>query len=121
MSDAKIKNFTDLIAWQQAHRCALEVYKATSMFPADERFGLTNQMRRAAVSVTSNVAEGFGRKTKNEKKQFYYIASGSLSELQSQIILARDLGYIDTSEYNALFAQLRQSYRLLNGLISFVS
>ena len=77
----RIKSFTDLIAWQEAHKLALIVYKTTKKFPENEKFGLVSQMRRSAVSITSNIAEGFSRVSKKEKLQFYAIARGSLTEL----------------------------------------
>lgn len=121
MEKEKIKNFTDLIAWQEAHSLALNVYKATKAFPKDELYGLVSQMRRAAVSITSNIAEGFGRRSNAEKQQFYSIAGGSLSELQSQMFLARDFGYIDNNLHTELFEQSGNVYKLINGLISYLS
>jgi four helix bundle protein len=82
-----IKSFTDLRAWQEAHKLA-------DSFPSAEQFGLTGQARRAAVSVSSNLAEGFGRDSQKDKEHFYVMASGSLYEVKSQLLLARDLGYI---------------------------
>lgn len=92
----KIRNFEDLKVWQEAHQLALEVYKATDTYPQREIYGLIAQMRRAAVSVPANIAEGFGRKSEKEKLNFYNIAQGSLSELKYYFILARDLGYHQT-------------------------
>ena len=89
----KIRNFEDLQVWQEAHQLALDVYKATGTYPQREQYGLVSQMRRAAVSVPANIAEGFGRKSVKEKLNFYNIAQGSLSELKYYFILARDLGY----------------------------
>jgi four helix bundle protein len=77
-----IKEFTDLRVWQEAHKLVLFIYKNTGSFPTDEKFGLKNQMRRTAVSVTSNIAEGFRRHGYKEKIQFYYLAQGSLTELK---------------------------------------
>ena len=90
----KIKSFTDLIVWQKGHLLVVEIYKLTKNFPKDELFTLVSQMRRSAISVTSNIAEGFCRKGLREKQQFYFIASGSLSELKNQLIVARDVGYL---------------------------
>jgi four helix bundle protein len=90
----KVRNFEELDVWQAAHRLTLDVYKITSSLPQSEMYGLASQMRRAAVSVPSNIAEGFGRIGKKEKLQFYNIAQGSLSELRYDFILAKDLGYI---------------------------
>ncbi len=117
MERAKIKSFTDLTAWKEGHKLVLLVYEAVKGFPANERFGLASQIARAAISVTSNIAEGFSRSSKKEKVLFYRVALGSLTELQNQLVIARDLGYID----GALFAKLaNQSVvvgKLIQGLI----
>ena len=81
--------------WQRAHEVVLLVYKLTSAFPESERYGLTSQMRRAAVSITSNIAEGFGRRTSKDKARFYVQARGSCYEVQSQSYAARDLSYLE--------------------------
>ena len=116
----KIKSFTDLIAWQEGHKLVLQVYKVTSNFPSKETFSLTDQMRRCVVSITSNISEGFSRHGQKEKLQFYYISLGSLSELQNQLLIARDLGYLD----NVLFMKLAEDSvlvsKLINGLIKSV-
>jgi four helix bundle protein len=121
MENKTIKNFTDLHAWKAAHTCLLQTYQLTRTFPSNERFGLTSQMRRAAVSVSSNIAEGFGRRSNKEKKQFYYIAGGSVAELQSQLLAARDLKYASIDDCRSLIEQAVRTHRLINGLISFVS
>lgn len=90
----EIKTFRDLIAWQKAITLAKEVYKATSLMPDSERFGLTAQMRRAAVSVPSNIAEGHGRQSLPDYIRFLKTSRGSLMELQTQLLLAQDLGFI---------------------------
>ncbi len=113
----KIKNFSDLIAWQEAHNLALFVYRNTNSFPKDEIFGLTNQMRRAAVSVTSNIAEGFARNSSKDKSNFYTIARASLAELQSQSVLARDLGYWNKITFIQFAEQSVKVNKLLAGLI----
>jgi len=95
----KTKSFKDLIVWQKAYRLVLEVYKITKDFPKSEIYGLTQQMRRAAVSLPSNIAEGYGRRHKTEYRQFLSMAYGSLSELETpQYLLSIDLGYIKKSE-----------------------
>lgn len=86
--EQKIKSFTDLIAWREAHKLVVLVYKVTEQFPKNEMFSLTDQMRRCGVSISSNIAEGFSRHGKKEKVQFYYMAKGSLTELQNQILIA---------------------------------
>ena len=83
------QSFKDLVVWQRAVQLTLAVYKLTSDFPAAERFGLTNQMRRASVSIASNIAEGYGRATKGEYVQFLGHARGSCSELETQVVIAR--------------------------------
>ena len=114
----KIKEFTDLLSWQESHKLVLLVYKVTKAFPKEEMFGLTSQMRRAAISVTSNIAEGFGRQGYREKVQFYYLAQGSLTELKNQLIATRDIGFLNLSDYGMLDAQAKVAHSLLQGLIS---
>lgn len=93
----EIKRFTDLVVWQEAHKLLLDIYKASQDFPDKERFGLVSQICRAAVSITSNIAEGFSRYHFKDKVNFYYDARGSLSEVMNQLIISRDLGYIPTA------------------------
>ena len=113
----KIRTFRDLIAWQKGHQLTLEIYKITSSFPKEEIFGLTSQLRRAAVSITSNIAEGFSRQSDKEKIQFFYLSLGSNTELQSQILLAKDLNYIDSATHNQLSELSVETSKLINGLI----
>jgi four helix bundle protein len=87
----KIKTFTDLNAWKEGHKLVLLVYKVTSFFPKKETFSLIDQLRRAAISITNNLAEGFSRRGSKEKIQFYSMALGSLTEVQNQIIVAKDV------------------------------
>lgn len=94
-----IQNFKDIIAWQKAHELTLKVYDLTAKFPKHELFGLVSQMRKCAVSVPSNIAEGHKRETKNDTAYFYVIAQSSLEELRYQLILSRDLKYISEKEY----------------------
>lgn len=119
---AKIERYEDLIAWQKSYAVTLLVYRLTTAFPADERFALTQQMRRAAVSVPSNIAEGFGRHTRPDYLRFLDMAMGSLFELQTQLRLAHDLGYCsapnmvqDIAEVERILAGLIRSLRKLNG------
>lgn len=116
----KIKNFSDLFAWQESHKLALVVYDSTKLFPNDEKFGLVSQMRRCAVSIPSNIAEGFGRNTAKDKAQFFTISRGSLLELQSQILIAKDLGYLDPEEAQKLYEQSVKASKLISGLIKTV-
>lgn len=117
MNQGKIKSFTDLNAWKEAHVLVLEIYELTKKFPKDEQFGLTNQIRRAVVSITSNIAEGFSRSSYREKCQFYYMALGSLTEVQNQLLIARDILYITKSEFTVLAGKTVIVSKLLNGLI----
>ncbi len=113
----KIKSFTDLIAWRKGHQLVIAVYKVTNEFPKKEMFALTNQICRCAVSITSNIAEGFSRKGIKEKIQFYYMSLGSVTELQNQLLVARDIGYLSKEEFNNLAEQTIEVSKLLNGLI----
>lgn len=113
----KIQTFTDLIAWQKGHALVLMVYRVTLTFPRNEAFCLIDQMRRCAVSITSNIAEGFSRRGAKEKIQFYYMALGSTTELQNQLLIARDLGYLIQKQFNELASQTVEVHKLLNGLI----
>lgn len=112
----KIKSFTDLYAWQEGHKLVLIIYNITNNFPENERFGLIPQIRRCAVSITSNIAEGFSRNTTKDKVQFYSIALGSLTELQNQLIIARDVGYINNDEFSKVVNQTIVVAKLINGL-----
>ena len=118
MMNTVIKKFTDLNAWKESHLLVLDVYKITKAFPKDEQFALTTQLRRAIVSVTSNISEGFGRFTFKEKARFYYQASGSLSEVENQLIIAKDLGYISPDDHTCIQERITRSYKLLHGLIT---
>ena len=113
-----ITEFTDLLAWQEGHRLVLLIYKLTKKFPREELYSLTDQLRRAAVSITSNIAEGFGRHSYKEKVQFYYLAHGSLIEVKNQIIIARDVGYLKSSAYDDVKLQSDMAHKLLQGLIT---
>lgn len=113
----KIKSFTDLEAWKLGHKLALAIYNKTEIFPDKERFGLTSQLRRAGVSVTSNIAEGFSRRTKKEKVQFYFISLGSLTEVQNQLLLARDIGYLNNSGFQEIATKTVEVSKCINGLI----
>lgn len=113
----KIRSFTDLNAWKEAHKLALDIYKITKTFPPEEKFGLTDQMRRCAVSISSNIAEGFSKKTKKEKAQFFYTSLGSVTELQHQLLLSRDIGYVSNVSFKELASQTIVVSKLTNGLI----
>jgi four helix bundle protein len=111
-------NYRDLIAWQKAKTLALNVYRSTRAFPREEIYGLSSQMRRAAVSVPSNIAEGKGRHSQKEFVQFLYHARGSLLELEPQVSIARDLLYIDLQVFEGLESETQELGRILNGLIN---
>jgi len=113
----KIKSFTDLVAWQEGHKLVLMVYKTTEKFPKKEIYSLTSQMRRCSISITSNITEGFSRQGKKEKIQFYYTARGSLTELQNQLLIAKDVGYLTKSRFQKIAAQTVKVSKLLTGLI----
>ena len=116
MADA----YRDLIAWRKATRLALEIYRATQKFPKDELYGLTSQMRRAAVSVASNIAEGKGRYSRKEFAQFLYRARGSLLELETQLFIARALDYLEPPTSCRIENSTKELGRILNGLIRSV-
>jgi len=118
MEKEKIKSFEDLVVWKEGHKLVLMIYDVTSSFPDNEKFGLVSQMRRCVVSITSNVAEGFGRRGYKEKVQFYYISSGSFSELKNQILIARDIGYLKEKSYNKIINQADYAHKLLNLFIN---
>jgi four helix bundle protein len=117
MERNKIKSFSDLIAWQEGHKFVIMIYKEIKNFPDDERFGLTSQIKRAAVSITSNIAEGFSRHTYTDKIKFYYISQGSLTEIQNQLIIFKDLKYINKEQFDRLANKSINVHKLINGLI----
>lgn len=117
MDQTKIKHFTDLVAWQKNHEFVKLVYQITKNFPEDERFGLTSQLRRAASSITANIAEGYGRYHLKDKVRFFYQARGSSTECQNHIILAHELNLIDGENYNQLKIKSFEGYKILCGLI----
>ncbi len=119
--NTKIQSFTQLEVWKLAHLLVIEIYKTTELFPVKEKFGLTSQMRRSALSITSNIAEGFGRRSKKEKIQFYYIAKGSVTELQNQMLLSKDLEYLEKSKFEHLAATSVSIIKMLNKIISILS
>jgi four helix bundle protein len=111
----KSKSFRDVIVWQKAHAFTLAIYRATEAFPKHELFALTSQLRRAAASISSNFVEGFRKRTTPDKIRFYNIAQGSADECLYQLILAHDLGYLDSSK---LQAELEEVSRLLQGYMN---
>ncbi len=113
----KIQKFTDLYAWQEGHKLVLIIYKETEIFPDKERFSITDQMRRAVVSITSNIAEGFSRRSSKEKGRFYNMAQSSLVELQNQLIISKDISYLTGDKFVKVINQLVTVNKLLSGLL----
>lgn len=116
MGDA-ITSFTKLDAWKEGHKLVLEIYKLVKVFPREETFGLGSQICRAVVSITSNIAEGFSRQSYKEKAQFYAMALGSLTEVQNQLVIARDVGYLSPASFTRIAEQTITVHKILNGLI----
>lgn len=114
----KIKKFQDLFAWQESHKLVLLVYTISKAFPKEELFALTSQIRRAAVSVPSNIAEGYGRPSGKDRVHFFCMAKGSLLEVECQFLIAKDLGYMkNTSLIKTFNEQFEKTDRILTGLI----
>ncbi len=107
------RDFRSIKAWERAHALTLRIYRASSGFPGDERFGLVSQMRRACASIPTNMAEGCGRGTNNELARFIDIATGSASEVEYQLLLARDLGYLPEDEYTEFSGEVVEIRRML--------
>ncbi len=118
---ATVKSFRELVVWQRAIELALEIYKLTKTFPKEEMFGLTSQLRRAAISVASNIAEGQGRRTKGEFVQFLCIARGSNAEVQTQLVIVRGLGYAGEAAIEGCEALALEVAKMLNALLKVVS
>jgi four helix bundle protein len=112
-----LKNYKGLKVWQKSYQLCLDIYKVTKGFPREETYGLTSQIRRAAVSIPSNIAEGYGRKTTPEYIRSLYIAYGSNCELETQILLSGDLGYIDAGKLKRLEDEIGEVERMLKALI----
>ena len=112
-----LKNYKELKVWQKSYQLCLEIYKTTKTFPKNEGFGLTSQMRRAALSVPSNIAEGYGRKTTPDYLRSLYIAYGSTCELETQILLSGDLGYLNMESLSELQRNIGEVERMLKALI----
>lgn len=113
----KIRNFTELNAWKEAHKLVLSIYQIVKKFPNKEQFVLTSQLLRAVISVTSNIAEGFGRQGLKEKIQFYYLAQSSLTEVQNQLLIAKDIGYLPEKDFIKVWSQSIIVHKLIGGLI----
>ena len=114
MVDGKIKSFEELKVWQSSQALAVDVYKITKTFPKDEQFGITNQLRRAAYSISANIAEGFGRDTKKDKAHFYTMAYGSLLEVKNFLYLSNKLRYVPDAQLEQLLASCTTCQKLIN-------
>ena len=117
MHRKKAQNFTDLIVWQKAHAFVLSVYHLSSSFPKTEIYGLTSQLRRAAISIPANIAEGFKKRSSIDTARYMNIAQGSLEECRYYLILSKDLGYAETEQ---LHLQLDEVGKLLYGYINAI-
>lgn len=116
---SEYRTYKQLDVWKKARTFVKEIYVATQFFPRKELYGLVSQMRRCAVSVVSNIAEGYGRQYKKETLQFFHIARGSLYELETQLYIATDLNYIHETRSSELILKLEECRKLLSGLISY--
>jgi four helix bundle protein len=114
----KAERFEDLEVWKKAHGLVVEIYKMTKDFPAEEKFGLVAQMRRAAVSIPANIAEGFKKRTLKDKSHFYNISQGSLEELRYYLLLSSDIGY--SNDNKALLSTSEEVGRMLYGLVKSI-
>jgi four helix bundle protein len=112
-----IHSFFDLDSWKEGHGLVLDIYKITKSFPREEQFGITSQIRRAASSITANLAEGWARYHFKDRTRFYYQSRGSWGEVQNFLVLARDLEYINNSSFDEIFAKTVKVGQLINGLI----
>jgi four helix bundle protein len=115
--EKEIKSFRDLIIWQRGIHLVKEVYKETQIFPKQELYGLTSQIRRSAISIPSNVSEGHIRQHRAEFRQFLSMALGSLAELETQMIIARELNYISNEKSENLIAQMDSLGKMIRGLM----
>ena len=115
-----MKNFKDLLIWQRSHQLTLTIYKASASFPPEEKYGLTSQIRRASASIPTNIAEGCGRQSDAELHRFLTIAMGSASELEYQLLLAKDLTYLSESLFPLLNNELMEIKKMLNAYIQKV-
>jgi four helix bundle protein len=114
-----MKNYKDLDVWKFGRELVLDIYKLTKKFPEDEKYGLISQMRRCAISIPSNIAEGQGRNHSKDSIQFYFVSRGSLYELETQLIISNDLEYTTQSESEAILDKITDCIKLTNGLINY--
>ena len=116
--EKKINDYRDLLVWQKGLGLAKQIYQLTQSFPNEERYGLTTQIRRAAVSIPSNIAEGQARSGKKEFIQFLYFARGSLAEIDTQCLIAKDLGYVSEKQYEDIYTTIDELKRMLYSLVN---
>ena len=112
-----LKNYKELKVWQKSYELCLEIYRITAKFPKGEKYGLTSQIRRSVVSIPSNIAEGYGRKTTRDYVRMLYISYGSVCELETQVLLAGDLDLIEKGEWGTLIKDITEIERMLKALI----
>lgn len=112
-----MKDFRKLKVWEKAHQLVLNVYRLTSAFPTEERFGLIDQIRRAAVSIPANIAEGCGRGSDADFARFFQIAMGSASELEYELLLARDLGYLHGPDHEMIEKHVQEVKQMITGFL----
>ena len=115
-----LKSYKDLIGYQKGYNLSLQIYKVTKEYPQDEKYGLISQMRRSAVSIPCNIAEGYSRKNIKEYLQFLHVAYGSCSELETLLSLSRDLGLLDSERYLKIYELHEEVSKILNGLIKYL-
>ena len=115
-----MRNYRDLQTWNKAHKLTLDLYVLSRQFPKEEMYGLTSQLRRAASSIGANLAEGCGRQTNSEFARFVRISMGSASELDYHLLLARDLGLVETDAYQRAFKALTEVRKMLTSLLSTI-
>ncbi|MEZ4810556.1 MAG: four helix bundle protein [Allomuricauda sp.] len=113
--------YVELDVWKESRRLVKSIYDLSEVFPKEEIYGLTNQMRRSSVSVPSNIAEGCGRRTSADTIQFLHVARGSLYELETQLYLALDQQFVETSIFESVMEQIKTCKKLLNGFINYYS
>ena len=116
-----MKNYRDLVVWQKSMELVSEIYRHTKSFPEDERYGLTLQLKRSSISLPSNMAEGYGRNSTQDYIRFLRIANGSLFELQTQLEIALNLGFLTDESFSLLFESSREIERMLSSLIRKIS
>ncbi|MEP2280743.1 four helix bundle protein [Maribacter sp.] len=114
-----MKVYTELDVWKESRILVKDIYSISKSFPKEETYGLTNQLRRCAVSIPSNIAEGCGRRTASDTIQFLHISRGSLYELETQLYIALDLDYIESDDFEAIKKRIISCKKLINGFINY--